>query len=324
LPDGDGYFRDSALAMQLTPRSTSITEGCYSFRRFSDPDEHAQSFANFNQSYVQVEKGPFQSTLMQAELDGVHLFAERANRRIVERAHALPGSIALGWMTQIAGSFGGFSRGGQDWVLKLPSGTELFGVTMQAAEFDRLFEVAGVARTRSRQALIKLSAQALSELRSCVLAIGGHAERLTSAEVCESLREQVLDGILCALGESGSKLPDLTRLTYGDIVKRSQDLVMGNSDRPPTVLGLCTELRVCRRTLQKSFLRVTGRSPSSYLRCMRLGRVRRLLRTVPAAQMTIGDAAARWGFFHLGNFAGDYCRLFDELPSQTLRAGAER
>jgi hypothetical protein len=42
---------------------------------------------------------------------------------------------------------------------------------------------------------------------------------------------------------------------------------------------------------------------------------------MPAEEMSIGDAAARWGFFHLGNFANDYRRLFSELPSQTPRLG---
>jgi AraC-like DNA-binding protein len=37
------------------------------------------------------------------------------------------------------------------------------------------------------------------------------------------------------------------------------------------------------------------------------------------ADMTIGDAAAQWGFFHLSHFAADYHLLFGELPSQTLR-----
>jgi AraC-like DNA-binding protein len=32
------------------------------------------------------------------------------------------------------------------------------------------------------------------------------------------------------------------------------------------------------------------------------------------------DAAARWGFWHLGQFSRDYKGQFGELPSQTLKA----
>ena len=34
---------------------------------------------------------------------------------------------------------------------------------------------------------------------------------------------------------------------------------------------------------------------------------------------SVQDTAARWGFWHGGQFADDYRRQFDELPSQTLR-----
>src|SRR4051794_17241316 len=97
-------------------------EAYYSVQRFSDPDEHAQSFSNFDQSYVQIETGPFQSSLLQADLGGLHVFAESANRRIVERAHVLPGSVAVGWMHGAVPSSVGYSRGGEDWLVDLPAG----------------------------------------------------------------------------------------------------------------------------------------------------------------------------------------------------------
>src|SRR4030095_8797705 len=162
--------------------------------------------------------------------------------------------------------------------------------------------------------------KAFLPLCACIGEMGGHAQRLGQVEVRAALRKQLLDGIFCALGESeASPRPSLTQLTYGDIVKRSQRLVLDNPESPLTVLDLCTRLRTSRRSLQKSFERVTRQSPASYLRRIRLGGVRRLLRTPPAAQMSIGEAAARWGFFPLGNFASDYRQLFGELPSQTAR-----
>ncbi|GHU15365.1 hypothetical protein AGMMS50225_28560 [Betaproteobacteria bacterium] len=39
---------------------------------------------------------------------------------------------------------------------------------------------------------------------------------------------------------------------------------------------------------------------------------------VPALD-TVGDIAARWGFWHLSHFAADYKEMFGELPSDTLR-----
>jgi AraC-like DNA-binding protein len=302
---------------------------CYSLQHFSDADEHAQTLANFGQSYFQIGKGPFQSTLQQVALDGLHVFSESANRLIVECGHVLPGSIALGWIAPASGPDRraampmGISRGGDDWMFRLPSQLELIGVTMQADEFDSLVEPLGLAMTgHANHIRLMRGSIAFLELCSCIGEMGVHAQRLERADIRAALRQQLLDGIFCALGESeASPRASLTQLTYGDIVKRSQDLVLENPESPLTVLDLCTRLRASRRTLQKSFLQVTGESPSSYLRRIRLGGVRRLLRSIPADQMNIGDAAARWGFFHLGNFASDYRQLFGELPSQTARFG---
>jgi AraC family ethanolamine operon transcriptional activator len=33
----------------------------------------------------------------------------------------------------------------------------------------------------------------------------------------------------------------------------------------------------------------------------------------------VNETAQSWGFFHLGQFAADYSKLFGELPSQTLK-----
>jgi len=46
----------------------------------------------------------------------------------------------------------------------------------------------------------------------------------------------------------------------------------------------------------------------------------RTLMSTRAAHLSIGDAAAQWGFYHLSHFAAEYHALFAELPSQTSRA----
>jgi transcriptional regulator GlxA family with amidase domain len=64
-----------------------------------------------------------------------------------------------------------------------------------------------------------------------------------------------------------------------------------------TVPDLCAAAHTSRRALQYAFEDLLQLSPISYLRCMRLNRVRRDLLRQPAA--AVGDVAARWGFWHL-------------------------
>jgi AraC family ethanolamine operon transcriptional activator len=56
----------------------------------------------------------------------------------------------------------------------------------------------------------------------------------------------------------------------------------------------------------------------AYFKARRLNAVRHELRAAAAGTTSIGTIAQRWGFWHSGEFAGDYRRLFGELPSQTF------
>lgn len=49
---------------------------------------------------------------------------------------------------------------------------------------------------------------------------------------------------------------------------------------------------------------------------MRLNGVRRLLRE-SGPSLGVAEAAARWGFWHLSQFASDYRRQFGERASET-------
>ena len=84
------------------------------------------------------------------------------------------------------------------------------------------------------------------------------------------------------------------------------------------VSDLCRASGASERTLRYAFQERFGVSPKAYLHAVRLNGVRRELRRGGK----VSDVANRWGFWHMGQFAADYRRLFGELPSQTLRSRA--
>jgi AraC-like DNA-binding protein len=74
------------------------------------------------------------------------------------------------------------------------------------------------------------------------------------------------------------------------------------------------------RSLTAAFRERFGRTVLQYLRDERHRRVRDELRDAdPHGPMTVAAVARRWGFAHLGRFAGDYAARFGESPSTTLR-----
>jgi transcriptional regulator GlxA family with amidase domain len=73
------------------------------------------------------------------------------------------------------------------------------------------------------------------------------------------------------------------------------------------------------RVLQESFKQHVGVSPMTYLRRLRLDGVHTELSEADPWQVSVSEVAVRWGFTHLGRFAGAYRARFGVAPSQTLR-----
>jgi AraC family ethanolamine operon transcriptional activator len=101
------------------------------------------------------------------------------------------------------------------------------------------------------------------------------------------------------------------------LVRRADDYMRAYLGEPLSLLDLCRELGVSERTLLYAFQEVRGLSPMAYFRASRLNAVRQELKTAPDTA-NVHEIAQRWGFWHTGEFAAAYRRLFGELPSQTL------
>ena len=94
--------------------------------------------------------------------------------------------------------------------------------------------------------------------------------------------------------------------------------------QPPGTLS-SSELRraagVSERALRKGFVERYTLPPAGFLKAFRLNGARKELRRIASPELRITDVANKWGFWHLGQFAGDYRAWFGELPSQTLKRG---
>ncbi|MCY1461043.1 Helix-turn-helix domain protein [compost metagenome] len=75
---------------------------------------------------------------------------------------------------------------------------------------------------------------------------------------------------------------------------------------------------VSRFKLFEGFKKYFGQSPMAYLKKHRLTAVRQELLEDRCAR-NISVIAMGWGFTHLGRFASEYRKLFDETPSMTIQ-----
>lgn len=102
-------------------------------------------------------------------------------------------------------------------------------------------------------------------------------------------------------------------------VAKALGYLEAHADEAVSVSGLCTETGVAWRTLNRAFRERFGVGPKAYINRERLLRVRSTFLRAPPDTI-IADVANASGFWHMGQFARDYRRMFGELPSDTLRS----
>lgn len=105
-------------------------------------------------------------------------------------------------------------------------------------------------------------------------------------------------------------------------VRMAVDYLEARADQPITVTELARSVGVSVRTLQLGFQESLGTTPMRHLKAIRLQRVRRDLLNADPHVEGVTEIALRWGFMHVGRFAGEYRAMFGESPSSALRTTA--
>ncbi|MFG3260010.1 AraC family transcriptional regulator [Streptomyces sp. NPDC048172] len=108
-------------------------------------------------------------------------------------------------------------------------------------------------------------------------------------------------------------------------VRRATVFCAEHAHEPIGVADMARAARVSIRSLRTGFRTHLGTTPLGHLRRVRLDLVHRELLALADGHGTgtVTDVALRWGFTHLGRFAGLYRQVYGESPSATLRRGRD-
>ncbi len=101
-------------------------------------------------------------------------------------------------------------------------------------------------------------------------------------------------------------------------VRLAERYIEAHAHEPIGITDLVTAAGVSARALYEGFQRFRDTSPMACLRAERLRRARGDL-LAGGDGLTVAGVAARWYFFELGRFAGQYRAVYGESPSETLR-----
>lgn len=168
--------------------------------------------------------------------------------------------------------------------------------------------------------------RAVSRLRgtvseACGLLVSTPLTMETGAQFVSTITTDVISDLINVIGDGAPILETVPAAARARAVRRAIAYMRENPSEALSVDEISKVAKVSERTLQRSFLEHFGVTPKAFFQGIRLTGVRdELLRHAPS-EMLVRDAASRWGFWHLGQFARDYRQLFGELPSQTLASG---
>ncbi|PCH59327.1 MAG: ethanolamine operon regulator [SAR86 cluster bacterium] len=164
--------------------------------------------------------------------------------------------------------------------------------------------------------------QAVSYLLHQYVAMQDSQSILGSKAIEQELHDLVLLALVSGRHHNNDRKPGLKarRLVASrmDKVKEYIDAAH-DANQCPGIIDLCAQLNVSERTLQYSFTKHLGVSPLAYLKIHRLNQVRAQLINPINMSDGVTTIAMRWHFWHMGQFSQDYKKMFNELPSATLK-----
>jgi len=137
---------------------------------------------------------------------------------------------------------------------------------------------------------------------------------LTTLELDEELPVR----LLTALAESRLELCDHPLKVRQKRLRLAVEFIEANCRYNPSIPDICAATRLSWRNLDRTFKECLGIGPKRYLLNLRLIQVRRQLKNA-SPRTKVVDVANDWGFWHMGDFAREYRKIFGELPAETLK-----
>jgi len=143
---------------------------------------------------------------------------------------------------------------------------------------------------------------------------GAHLRSAIISRREESLALSILDVLI---DESYIESGDSPKLQH--FLTQSLDFIHGSELENISASELCKQAGCSQRTLEKCFKARFGVTPKKYIKCLRLAQVHKGLQDFDAEGFeSIIELAGVNGFWHMGQFAADYRRIYGKLPSETL------
>ena len=138
-----------------------------------------------------------------------------------------------------------------------------------------------------------------------------HFKESTDRALCQLVAQMVL-------GET-SEIPRRTIASFQRVLRRVEDFLPVNLERPIHLEELRERTGLDNRTLEKMFRDRLGVGPVQYLRLRRLNQVYKALLRADPATTAVADIARAWGFWDVSRFRAEFKAWFGMFPVEVIR-----
>ena len=213
-----------------------------------------------------------------------------------------------------------------------------FGVTTISIPEDLLSEffarngVDDLNKIIGREEIVKKTSIAnLNELRSLIPQLKNRLlknhfnSKQPSLVIDNYFNDKIHDEILLTIFNimtdnhipSKNAIHDLPFKNSSSTLQLLLEYIKKNNDELLSISQLCHVAQISERTLQYLFMKHLGMTSKNYMKGQKLYSIHKELWACETSNIEIRNIAHKYGFWHMGQFAADYRKLFGELPSIT-------
>ena len=275
----------------------------------------------------QVGKGSFQADMFHASIGKGILDSARYSNSILTEGTVSEDNMSFGFIHHCKNefNFNGNTLHKHDILMGdeggplstcIPAGTHWSSFQFKRDDLLKL----GIQLDKDNSKIFHLNQKMQEDLSTKLGGILNYLEKENDEKVAQINTELLYHHILGIYANALDDIKDVAHLKRDEsllLSKKILNYLKDHADQPIQLIELTTLTGKSERTVERIFKKYFGIAPYAYLKLHRLHLIRyQLLKTEGS---TIGDIALKHGFTQMGYFGNEYKKLFNEMPSQTLR-----
>jgi AraC-like DNA-binding protein len=304
-------------------------------RVFTDPDDYASTIRQGASEVTVMGRGRFNAEIVRIDFERLWMQRLMENTGRIKHTHGLGGRAVIAFPTQIGP--------GQSWngieltpanLIRHRAAGSYYQRSVKAAGYAAMSlpvadmvssgtAIAGRDLTPPRDAsILTPPSSAMARLQRLHAAAGNLAKTspdiIAHPQAARGIEQALIEAMIACLTTSDTAEERAAQRRHALIMRRFHLYVAEHPDQPLYIPEICEAIGVAERTLRVCCQEHLGTSPKHFLLMRRIQLARRDLSRADRKTTTVTEVATRYGFWHFGQFAGEYKSIYGELPSVTL------